>query len=140
MHIGRFRGQYAWLSNMYECEITIEDITYPSAENAFVAMKTLNIHERIKIAGMKPPDAKKYGRKLQLRVDWNLIKLDLMHQIILAKFSDNPKLKQYLLATGDATIEEGNTWGDDFWGVYQGSGRNHLGKIIMQVREELKTL
>lgn len=61
-----------------------------------------------------------------------------MEEIVRAKFSENETLKNMLLATGDAELKEGNTWNDTFWGIDQktGSGENHLGKILMKIRDE----
>jgi predicted NAD-dependent protein-ADP-ribosyltransferase YbiA (DUF1768 family) len=53
------------------------------------------------------------------------------------KFSRNPELRVKLLNTGDLQLVEGNYWGDTFWGVCNGKGENHLGKILMRVRKEL---
>ena len=65
-----------------------------------------------------------------------------MEDIVRAKFTQNQELKQQLIGTGDAYLEEGNTWHDTCWGVdlKTGEGQNHLGKILMKVRQELKTL
>ena len=60
-----------------------------------------------------------------------------MYEIVLAKFTQNPDLKEKLLATGDESLEEGNTWGDTIWGTVDGVGENRLGKILMRVRDEL---
>ena len=60
-----------------------------------------------------------------------------MEKCVRYKFAHHPELKEKLLATGDAYLEEGNTWGDRIWGVYQGQGENRLGKILMKIRKEL---
>ena len=61
-----------------------------------------------------------------------------MEDICRAKFTQNEELKKKLIDTGDATLIEGNTWNDTFWGVCNGVGENNLGKILMKIREELK--
>ena len=63
-----------------------------------------------------------------------------MEEIVRAKFTQNPKLKEQLLSTGDAILIERNTWNDRYWGVdiRSGVGKNHLGKILMKIRSELK--
>ena len=63
-----------------------------------------------------------------------------MREIVEAKFEQNPQLREMLLATGDAYLEEGNTWGDRTWGTVNGVGANNLGRILMDVREGLRTL
>ena len=61
-----------------------------------------------------------------------------MYDICYAKFTQNEELKSRLLATGTHLLEEGNTWGDKIWGTVDGEGENHLGKILMRVRKELR--
>ena len=77
---------------------------------------------------------------MKLRGDWEEIKTELMLEIVRAKFTQNEELAARLLATRDRRLVEGNTWHDVFWGVDQrtGQGENHLGRILMQVRNELK--
>jgi ribA/ribD-fused uncharacterized protein len=72
-----------------------------------------------------------------MRDDWNDIKIDVMRDLLQEKFSDDD-LRELLLATGDAELIEGNTWNDYFWGVCLGEGQNWLGKLLMEVRKELK--
>ncbi|MEA2735214.1 MAG: hypothetical protein QOE14_1665, partial [Humisphaera sp.] len=113
--------------------------TYPSSEHAYQAAKTLDVAERKKIAATtSPADAKRAGRALKLRDDWETAKFDVMERCVRDKFTRHPDLRQKLLATGDAELIEGNTWGDRVWGVYQGEGANHLGRILMKVRAELR--
>lgn len=88
--------------------------------------------------GLTADESKHYCRTLPLRADWEDVKLDIMHEVVKAKFEQNEELKEKLLATGDAYLEEGNWWWDRYWGVYQGEGENHLGKILMRVRAELR--
>ena len=66
------------------------------------------------------------------------VKDQIMYEIVLNKFSQNEELREKLIATGDEYLAEGNTWHDTYWGVCNGKGKNKLGKILMQVREELK--
>lgn len=135
--IRTFRGKYYFLSNFYPCRIVWEGLEYPSSEHAFQAAKTLwpAMREKISTAS-SPAIAKSYGRRCRLRPDWEEVKLDVMNEILTIKFS-NPTLAAKLKATGDATLIEGNTWGDQFWGVCKGHGQNHLGQILMRIRESL---
>jgi predicted NAD-dependent protein-ADP-ribosyltransferase YbiA (DUF1768 family) len=61
-----------------------------------------------------------------------------MERCVRYKFTYDAELRQKLLATGDAILEEGNDWGDRVWGVVDGVGKNRLGKILMKVRDELR--
>ena len=82
------------------------------------------------------------GKTLDMRPDWDDVRLNIMYDIVLAKFAQNPHLAEKLLATGDAELEEGNTWNDRFWGVCppgSGDGENHLGKTLMRIRAEFKS-
>ncbi len=80
---------------------------------------------------------KKYGRKIELREDWDYIKFDFMNDFVKQKFKD-PKLAERLKNTKDLELIEGNTWGDRYWGKDQkGVGQNNLGKILMNIRDSL---
>ena len=136
-----FRGSYAFLSNFHPCRFSFCGRVYTNAEAAFQAMKSAATTDRALFAEggpySKPADAKRYGRKVPLRPDWEQVKDDIMLQIIRAKFQDET-LRKLLLATGEAELIEGNTWNDTYWGVCRNTGLNKLGKILMQVRTELR--
>ena len=138
--IAEFQGEYRFLSNFYAATVVFEDITYPTAEHAYQSAKTTNMSQRRRIAQLATPaDAKREGRALTpQRPDWEQVKFTVMEQVVRDKFTRNPELREKLLATGDAYLEEGNTWNDRLWGVYQGQGENRLGKILMQIRDELR--
>ena len=104
---------------------------------AFQAAKTLDQEDRKRFQTMAPTIAKREGYKVKLRENWEDIKIDVMYQIVLAKFSQNEFLKQKLIATGREWLEEGNTWGDRTWGTVDGIGNNYLGKVLMAVRSVL---
>lgn len=72
-----------------------------------------------------------------MRSDWEEVKLGVMEGLLREKFSD-PELRRKLLATGERELVEGNDWGDSFWGVCAGRGKNHLGRLLMKLREELR--
>lgn len=100
-------------------------------------MKTLDINKRRAIANASTPGlAKKMGRSVSLRPDWEDIKDDVMLEGLYRKFADD-ELAEWLLDTGDEELIEGNWWGDRYWGVCNGVGQNKLGKLLMKVREEL---
>ena len=135
--INEFKGRYYFLSNFYNSPITWDGITYLNNEAAFQSAKVTDRLTRKKFANLDPSTAKRKGRHVTLRPDWENIKSDVMYEICLAKFSQNNELKNKLLATNDEYLEEGNTWGDKVWGVCDGVGENRLGKILMRVRSEL---
>ena len=136
--IDGFFGEYRFLSNFWNAPVSYEGITYQNNECAFQAMKTLDKEERMAFADLAPNEGKRKGRRVTLRKDWEEVKTDIMLDICRAKFSQNEDLKAKLLATGDEYLQETNTWNDTCWGVCRGKGENRLGKILMQVREELR--
>ena len=136
--INEFRGKYYFLSNFFEIPVTWDGVTYQNNEAAFQSAKVLDKSVREKFSTLDPSSAKRKGRNVQLRHDWEQVKYDIMYEICRAKFSQNEELKTKLLETEDQHLEEGNTWGDMIWGTVNGKGQNHLGKILMRVREELK--
>jgi ribA/ribD-fused uncharacterized protein len=137
--IARFSGDYRFLSNFYPATVVFEGLTYPDVEHAYQSAKTLDISERRIIAALPTPaEAKHAGEALKYRDDWLQIKYQVMLTCVRDKFTRHPDLRAKLLATGDAYLEEGNTWHDQIWGVYDGHGTNWLGIILMQVRAELR--
>lgn len=136
--IDSFTEEYRFLSNFYPCCVQLDGKTYISTEHAFQAAKTLDPHEREEIRKTTSPGrAKRLGRKVKLRKDWESIKIDVMHGLLQQKFKKGSPLADLLLKTGTQDLVEGNTWGDTFWGVCRGKGKNHLGKLLMLVRQEL---
>lgn len=140
--ITSFRGEHYFLSNFYvsaESRILLDGLNYPTSEHAYQAMKTRDPYIREKIAKLDTPgQAKRMGQIIALRDDWDEIKDKAMLKILREKFS-HQNMAEKLLATGDAILEEGNYWGDTYWGVDQetGKGQNKLGKLLMKVRDEL---
>ena len=140
MKIDRFRGEYAFLSNFWEAPVTYQGLTYGSNEAAFQAQKCMTEEEKQAFTEMRPAKSKKAGRQVLLRPDWETVKVDIMEELVRAKFTQNEDLKWRLIGTGDACIEEGNTWHDTCWGVAAkpGIGQNHLGRILMKLRDALQ--
>ncbi len=136
--INSFRDEYFFLSNFYLANVTHDGISYGSNEAAFQACKVVDPKDRKEFAFLNPSEAKRKGRHVRLRGDWEQVKEQIMYDIVLCKFTQNPDLKAKLLATGDAYLEEGNTWGDRTWGTVDGQGKNLLGKILMEVRQVLR--
>ena len=129
----KMRGEYFFLSNMYPCEITYLGHTYRSSEAAFQAQK--DISRASEFENLDGKEAKRLGRKVNMRPDWENVKVDIMEEILRAKFSD-PDLKAQLLAVNEPIIEE-NTWNDTFWGVCDGKGKNMLGRLLEKIKTEL---
>lgn len=142
MRIEHFRGDYAFLSNFWEVPVTYKGLTYGSNEAAFQAQKCMTEEEKLPFTQMRPSRSKKERRQVKLRPDWEDVKVGIMEEIVRAKFTQNEDMKWRLLATGDAELVEGNTWHDTCWGVdlKTGEGQNHLGKILMKIREERKNV
>lgn len=138
--IGPFRGKYRFLSNFWSCSVLYEGITYPSAEHAYQAAKTIDPEQRLLVSQNcpTPGDAKRRGRVLTLRTDWEDVKLVVMKSVIHCKFTQNQILGDKLILTGNEELAEVNTWRDTFWGIYQSKGQNYLGRLLMIVRSELQ--
>ena len=143
--IDSFRGEFRFLSNFYPSSVRIAGDEFPDAyqsvEHAFQAAKTLDPKERWMIReAASPGRAKKLGQTVTLRPAWDDIKLNVMRDLVWYKFTEHPELRAKLLATEDAELVEGNTWGDRFWGVdiESGEGENHLGKLLMETRDKIR--
>lgn len=134
--ISQFRDGYFFLSNYFPSAVTYKGITFQNNEAAFQAMKCPSMAAQF--AELTPDKAKRLGRSVRLRSDWESVKDQIMYEICLAKFTQSEDLKLRLLLTGDAELIEGNDWGDKVWGVCDGVGENRLGKILMRIREELQ--
>jgi hypothetical protein len=136
--IDNFHGEYRFLSNFYESPIVFGGKLYPTVEHGYQACKTRNKAQREEIRNAPTPGkAKILGQFCDMRKDWDKIKIPVMCMWLNFKFEDR-ELADKLLATGDEELVEGNTWGDKFWGVCDGVGHNHLGKLLMAKRNELR--
>ena len=143
--INKFTGKHGFLSNFWLAPVEFEGATYPSVEHAYQAAKTLSQEDRSQFwkEFMRPGEAKHRGRALTVRGDWEDIKVDIMHQLVCEKFT-LPLLRDMLVATGDQELVEGNYWHDNFWGncycrnCQRIQGMNHLGRILMEVRDKLR--
>lgn len=140
--INFFKGEYEKFSNFYPVIIRYEDIEFPSVEHAFVAAKSLDKLFRYRVSKI-PADkawkAKREGRRVKLRPNWNLLRYSYMRIFLVQKFT-YPEFRELLLSTGNAYIEEGNYWHDNYWGncycknCKDIEGKNNLGKLIMEIR------
>lgn len=134
-----FRGKYGFLSNMFEAEFEWDGRKYSCSEAAYQSAKSKDSKVRDAFSQMNGVTAKREGKTVALRGDWEGVKLELMEEIVRAKFTQNPELLKMLIDTGDMELIEGNRWHDKYWGVdlFTGEGENHLGMILMKVRAEL---
>jgi hypothetical protein len=140
MAIGKFQGEYRFLSNFWLCEVRLGGIVYPSAEHAYQAQKTTDVIVQASFINCATPgEAKRQGRLIELRPDWERFKKRVMLAVLCAKFYQNPYLADLLVQTGDQYLEEGNHWHDNYWGSCSckqclGKGDNVLGELLMAVR------
>lgn len=138
--IREFRGEYEFLSNFFDCLVDYNGNKFDNSEAAFQSAKSTNKQDVVDfVCGGKysaPSKAKSAGKKVALREDWEQVKDGIMLDVLRCKF-DDPELGCMLMSTDGATLVEGNTWGDTYWGVCKGVGKNMLGTLLMQVRDEL---
>ena len=135
--INRFEGKYLFLSNFANIPVVYEGLNYRNSEAAFQAQKTLDEEVKKNFVCMSPSEAKKAGKKLKLRDDWEQVKDMIMYRIVRMKFLTNEEWQQALINTFPSHLVEGNSWGDTYWGVCNGVGENKLGKILETVRAEV---
>ncbi|MDE0724442.1 MAG: NADAR family protein [Alphaproteobacteria bacterium] len=148
-----FREEYKFLSNMEPCKVTLPaepEFGLPafecgSTENAYMAWKSIDPTIRAMLAAMDPKEAKKFTHEDSFVTrpdDSPEGRIAIMTEVNTQKYSDkNPKLREKLLATGDAPLFEGNIWEDKFWGIdllYGKGGENYLGRILMAVRRDIQ--
>ena len=136
--ITKFRGVNSFLSNFYYSPVYYNGIRFSTVEHAFQAAKSNDVKTQKLFAIIPTPEkTKKFGKTVQLREDWETVKVPIMKDLLKQKFSKSP-LKEMLMKTNGIELVEGNTHGDVYWGVVNGQGKNTLGKLLMEVRSELK--
>ena len=142
--INNFDNKYYFLSNFTYAPFKRNGLLWETVEHYFQVMKTTNLQERERIRCVGHPRfAKKLGRKVLLRSDWEDIKYMVMLNGVKSKFEQNPQFATLLKDTFPSYLVEGNTWHDNIWGdcvcpkCKKINGQNLLGKILMRVREEL---
>lgn len=137
MTIDSFRGDYFFLSNFAPSPVIYKGREFDTVEHAYQAAKCTTEEELdIFVDLQTPAEAKKFGRTVKLRPDWEDVKIDIMKDLLRQKFHIT-KYRDQLLATGSSTLIEGNHHGDKFWGVCNGVGENVLGQLLMEIRSEL---
>lgn len=134
--IAGFFDEYRFLSNFYPSLITVRGMECPTVEHAYQALKFEDPAVQALVI-MQPTagQAKREGRRHPLRSGWEIAKLQVMRVLLLKKFRI-AQLQVQLLATGTAELEETNYWGDTYWGVCMGEGANHLGRLLMELRDD----
>lgn len=131
-----FFGEYRFLSNFHICEVVVDGVVFNSSEAAYMAQKTFDLVTILELAVMTDPkEAKRFGGLIELREDWEEYKSAAMLKVLVAKFTQNKELANRLLLTDNRYLEETNYWGDKYWGVHEGQGKNMLGKLLMDVRD-----
>lgn len=144
-NINRFNGGFKGpFSNFYNAKCEYQGLAFKNSEAAFQAAKTLDGEERKKFLTLNPSEAKKLGRKIHLRADWEEVKYQVMLEVLKSKFQD-PELRKLLLETGDDILIENTTgWHDNEWGDCECDkcksvlGKNLLGKALMEIRTAIQ--
>jgi ribA/ribD-fused uncharacterized protein len=147
--IDSFTGVWACYSNFHTKTVLLDGVKYRAVEHAYQAAKILDPQKRLVLSldfnpNLTAGQAKRIGQNLDLRKDWPEVKIPVMRDLLVQKFSDL-ELRTKLLASGDRELVEGNWWHDEFWGVCMGTdrckygphwpgGENHLGKLLMEIR------
>ena len=136
--INRFKGEYDFLSNRYPCRVRWEGLEYCSAEVAFQASKCKDEKERKVFAGCSTDKAVLKGKDLMPYAGWKESQINIMESILQAKFEQPPVLMQKLVETGNRVLLNGNNKQESFWGIdlYSWIGENHLGRILMNIRDK----
>jgi ribA/ribD-fused uncharacterized protein len=137
--------EFAWMSNFYPCPIKIthyeHELEFPTSEHLYQWSKFYlsnpDLAEKIRTCN-KPSEARKLGQTEKLNIKhWNNVRVRVMKRVLELKLEQHPELKLKLINTGSETIEEYAPW-DEFWGTgKRDSGQNQLGKLWMELREEL---
>ena len=145
LKIEEFKFSFSWLSNFWFCDVMFEGVKYPTVEHAYQAAKfsdtsAKELIRRAETAGKAKKLGGVNGLPNSFREDWEQVKVSIMKDLLREKFK-NPHMRDKLIATKDSILEEGNHWHDRFWGICppgSNQGQNILGKLLMEVREEIK--
>ncbi len=136
----KINDKYGCFSNFAHYSFELDGKRWMTSEHYFQAQKFCGTkYEEIIRLFDNPMKAAELGRnrELPLRLDWEQVKDSIMRKAVLAKFTQNEEIKKLLLSTGKEIIIE-KTFNDYYWGCGKdGSGKNMLGIILMEVREKL---
>lgn len=142
-----FQDEYRWLSNFDPTPLVYGGLQIKTAEHLYNALKTNSLEEALHVLDADTPgQAKRRGQKVTLKDNWdNLEKFVAMRTTVGVKFIGNLKLASKLVETGDLELIEANHWHDQVWGdcfcgqpQCETEGKNHLGKILMELRSDLR--
>src|SRR6185369_8106704 len=137
----RLNEPYGEFSNFAPYPVKLKKRVWPTTEHYFQAQKFAGTEHEEAIRRLNSPMiAARMGRNraLPLRADWEAVKDDVMREALRAKFTQHPALKSLLLSTGSAVLVE-HTRNDHYWADGgDGSGKNRLGQLLMELRDELK--
>ncbi len=137
--IESFSGANRFLSNFWPCEVEFEGMIFRSVEAGYVASKTLDLEIRKQVQQLDTSGkCKAFGKTIILRPDWKDVKLKVMEHLLRQKFKKGSELGDKLVETFPKILIEGNTWNDTFWGICNNEGKNHLGKLLMKIRKDIK--
>lgn len=136
--INQFKGEYDFLGNRFGCRFVWQELQYGNAEAAFQSSKCVDESERKVYAGCSADKAALKGKDMLPFPGWENARLDIMESILRAKFEQNPALMKKLTDTGTRILINGNNKQETYWGVdlYSWQGENHLGKILMNIRNK----
>lgn len=141
--IENFHDRYYFLSNFFPAPMKVDGKSFKTNEHFFQASKARDEEDFERIRNLSTAfQTKKMGHQIPMRKDWESVKNDVMLKGLRVKFA-MPELRKELLDTGDATLIEGNDWHDQYWGRcdcsnHGGVGENWLGRLLMQVRDEIR--
>ena len=132
---------YGEFSNFARYSFTVNGVKYPTSEHYYQSKKFLDEeNQKDVIACITPGEAAEMGRdpSRPLRKDWEEVKDDIMRKALLLKFQAHPKLVESLLSTGDRVLQEDSPY-DFYWGIGRdGTGKNMLGVLLMELRDKLR--
>ena len=142
--INSFAGDFKFLSNFSPHSFVDKNgLFWKTSEHFYQAAKTDNLRQKFVISECNTPRrAKKIGQIVEMKKNWNDIKVSVMWNAIKMKFNQNPEIKKYLKSTFDFKLVEGNYWHDNFWGncfcdkCKNKEGKNYLGVLLMMLRDE----
>jgi ribA/ribD-fused uncharacterized protein len=133
------KDPYGFMSNYFKARFFIYGRWWSFVEAPYQAEKTSIQSEKDEIwAAVKANDSRLLGQKVTMRPDWDQIKRSVMKECCTAKFLQHPELRKQLMETGDQELIEDSPV-DWYWGIgADGKGKNTLGQVLMEIREELK--